>query len=319
VATLLGIVLLLALAISHGWIGPLARVILAGGASAILMAGGAWLHARHGRTEAALAMVGTATAGGFATLIVAADVYRLIPPALALGGSMVVGALATAMAIRWAGRAIAGLGLIGALVSPILVGAPSDAVTIAMLAVGAACATWVVLWRRWTVLAFAAVLVPAPQWAVWVLRGHSVAVELAVLGVFGAVGLLASVFAQVRSYEDDALALTAAALALLNAVLIGVIGRITLGEVPAGAWLIGVAIAYAGVGLARRIAIHETLRRLLIATGVICLDAALALLAHGLVLSAAYGAGAVTFAWLVRRRAGGVDEPWLWLAVGEQV
>jgi len=33
-----------------------------------------WLHDRRGRTEAAVAIVGTATAGAYATLVVAADV-----------------------------------------------------------------------------------------------------------------------------------------------------------------------------------------------------------------------------------------------------
>ena len=43
VATLLGIVLFLAMAISHGWIGEQARVVLAAAASAALMAGqGRW-------------------------------------------------------------------------------------------------------------------------------------------------------------------------------------------------------------------------------------------------------------------------------------
>ncbi len=121
IATLIGIVLLLGLAISHEWIGPAVRVILAGAGSAALLADGAWLHAHRGRTEAAVAMVGAATAGAFATLVVAGDLYRLIPAAAAVVGAMLVGAVATALAIRWAGRAIAVLGLIGALLSPVLV------------------------------------------------------------------------------------------------------------------------------------------------------------------------------------------------------
>jgi len=124
IATLLGIVLLLGLAISHDWIGPVVRVVLAGVGSAGLMAGGIWLHRRGGRTEAAIAIVGTATAGAFATLVVAGEVYDLIPAAVAVAGSMAVGALATALAIRWAGRAIAVLGLIGALLSPPIVERP---------------------------------------------------------------------------------------------------------------------------------------------------------------------------------------------------
>jgi uncharacterized membrane protein len=71
VATLLGIALFLTLAISRGWIGIEARVILAGLASTSLMGAGVWLHAKRGRTEASVVLVGVATAGLFATLLVA--------------------------------------------------------------------------------------------------------------------------------------------------------------------------------------------------------------------------------------------------------
>ena len=43
IATVLGIVLLLALAIAHGWIGREARVVLAGAGSSALLAAGIWL------------------------------------------------------------------------------------------------------------------------------------------------------------------------------------------------------------------------------------------------------------------------------------
>ena len=91
-ATLIGILLFLALAASHGWIDLPARVALAGAAAAALMIGGAWLHERRGRTEAALAMVGTGTAGLLATLVVANEVYGLISPLAEVAGSLIVGA-----------------------------------------------------------------------------------------------------------------------------------------------------------------------------------------------------------------------------------
>ena len=57
IATLLGIVLLLGVAISHDWIGPVVRVLLAGVGSTGLLVVGTWLHDRRGRTEAAVASV----------------------------------------------------------------------------------------------------------------------------------------------------------------------------------------------------------------------------------------------------------------------
>ncbi len=306
IATLLGIVLLLGLAISHDWIGPAVRVILAGAGSAALLAGGAWLHAHRGRTEAAVAMVGAATAGAFATLVVAGDLYRLIPAAAAVVAAMLVGAVATALAIRWAGRAIAVLGLVGALLSPVLVGAPHGYLPIVLLAVAAACSMSVVLWRRWPWLALATVLVCAPQWAWWMAGGAAPLAELAVLVMFGSIGLAGAVFTQVRgSAEKHALHL-ALALVLLNATIVGVAGRLAFGTTGGALWLTGIAIAHATLGLWRRprIAVHPTLRRLLIAIAVVLADVALGIAVHGIALTAAWGATAIGYDRSHARRAG---------------
>ena len=76
--TLLGVVFFLMLAISRGWIGIEARVVMAGLASAALGAAGVWLHDRRARTEASLTMVGAGAAGLFATWIVAGQVYAVV-------------------------------------------------------------------------------------------------------------------------------------------------------------------------------------------------------------------------------------------------
>ncbi len=321
ITTLLGIVLLLALAISHGWIGPVMRVALAGAASVGLFAAGIWLHARRGRTEAAVTMVGTATAGSFATLVAATEMYHLIPALAGVGGAMLAGAVATGVAIRWAGRVVAGLGLVGSMLAPVLVGAPVDAAAIAMLAVATTYSMWVVLWRRWPLLALAAVLVPAPQWATWVLRGQGALAEVTVLAVFGLLALVGAVFTQLRSRQDDSLAVSAAAIALLGAAIIGATGRIALGQTAGGACVGAVAVAYAVAGLWRwpRLAIHATLRRLLLAVAVVAGDCAIGMLVHGVAMSAAWGAGAVGFAWLVRRGSDEADAPWLGVALGEHI
>ncbi len=49
VVTLLGVVFFFALAASNGWIGPVERVLLGSGASAIVFAAGVLAHARYGR------------------------------------------------------------------------------------------------------------------------------------------------------------------------------------------------------------------------------------------------------------------------------
>jgi hypothetical protein len=216
---------------------------------------------------------------------------------------------------------IAGLGLVGALVSPVFIGAPATWATMATLAVGVACALWVVVWRRWPVLAFAALAVCAPQWVLWIARGHAPLVDVAVLGTFGMLGLLGAVFVQVRSSWEGTIGISGA-LALLNALLIGVIGRVVFDDPMSAGWLAGVAVVHGGVALWRwpRPAIDDGLRRILLAIAVISGDVALGLGVHGVALSAVWGASAVGSAWLVRRTGRQrADEAWLGLLLGEHI
>jgi uncharacterized membrane protein len=310
-ATLLGIVLLLVLAVSHGWIDRQARVLLAGGASAALIWAGSWLHAHRGKTEAAMAMVGTGTAGLFATLIVASNVYGLLPDALALAGVLAVGALASGLAIRWAGRPIGGLGLIGALLARPLVGAPIDSLTIAILAFTAACAMWVVVWQRWGWLSVGTVLICAPQWLLWILQGSSPAAEALVLALFVGIGLLGAVGAQLRQGEQRPLPSAVAAIVLSSGPL-ALAGWLALdgsaGETAGTLWLAGVACAHVTAALVRvrGVRVASTLHRVLIAIGVTLADLAFAHSADGVMLALGWSATAAMFAWLAHR--GGAHE-----------
>jgi len=164
-AVLTGLLFFLVIAASRGWIGEEARVLMASGASLALLAAGAWLHERRGRTEAALASAATGIAGLFAATVVAGPVYGLVPALPALVGALVVGAATTALALRWAAPGIGWLGMLGALVSPALVGAAGDGTGIALMLIAYAAAGVVLLWQRWHALAGAAFLVTVPQLA----------------------------------------------------------------------------------------------------------------------------------------------------------
>ncbi len=298
-AVLLGLILFLSLAIAHGWIGTEARVVLSAAASMVLMGAGMWLHDHRGRAEAAVAMVGAATAGLFATLIVASEVYGLIPSAVAVAGSLLTGSVATRLAIRWAGRAIGALGLLGALVSPVLVGA-------GVLAVAMACAMAVVVWQRWTWLAVAAVLTAAPQWGSWAFENRSAATIALGLATFTALGLVGVIGAQMRASEQ-CVAPSVAWLTALSALLAGTIGHLALynaaGAAVSELWLAGLAATHLALGILchRRVHLPAQLRHLLIALGVILADVAFGLSADGIVLALGWSATAIAFAALVRR------------------
>jgi uncharacterized membrane protein len=325
VTTVIGVVLLLALAVSHGWIGREARVVIAALLSCLLMAAGAWLHAHRGRTEAAGAMVGAATAGLYATLIVASNVYGLIPAMLAVVLSLLVGGVATALAIRWAGRALAALGFIGGLLSPVLVGASPSLATTALLALACACAMAVVVRRGWSWLGLASLIVCAPQWTSWLLAGQSAVVDVAVLTSFGAIGLAGAVGGQMggeplRRFRGPA------AIAALSACLVAAVGHFALerqsGITASELWLAGLACAHLLLGACRipRVAIAQPVRAVLIALGVALADVAFGLGASGVSLVIGWGGSAAVFAWLARPTTpGSPEESLMELGLGAQL
>ncbi len=168
VAVLLGLVFLVALAIERGWVGETMRVVLALAGSGGLVLAGTWLYDRRGQTQAALAAAGTGIAGLFLSLTAATTLYSLMPAPLGLVLAFGVGALATLLAVRWDSRTIAGLGILGALLSPALADGLREAASIAYLAVALAAAAGVLLWRRWEWLRVAAVALATAQVAIWV-------------------------------------------------------------------------------------------------------------------------------------------------------
>ena len=322
VATLLGIALFLALAISHGWIGEEARVLLAGSVSLVLLGGGTWLHDRRGRTEAAIAMVGAAVAGLFATLVVASAVYGLIPGLVALAGALAVGATATRLAIRWAGRAVAGIGLIGALAAPALVGAPAEWPALAMMLATAGFAMFVAARQRWPWLTLATVAVCAPQWAVPMLEGQSTGEDLFVLIAFATLGLAGAVAAG-REARHGVPASALAAL-VLSASATALVGRFALaeagGETIANVWLAALAAVHLSLGASRRPALGASLRAALLAVGLVLANVAFALSFDGLVLAIGWSASAVALAALTRTgENGGGDRALRDMGVGLQL
>ena len=122
-AVVLGLCFLLAIAVSRGWLGEVERTLLAGSASLAMLVLGTWLHGHRGRTDAARAAASAGIAGLFATAVVASSVYDLVPALVALVASLAVGTTATALALRWEAKGIAALGVLGALLSPAVVGA----------------------------------------------------------------------------------------------------------------------------------------------------------------------------------------------------
>ena len=175
--TLLGVVLLLALAASRGWFTPPARVAFGAVLGAGLVGLGMWLHRRESARAGALALVAT----GFATLYLvdaaATAIFDYLPALPALLLALVIAGAGLGLADRWRTQLLASGVVVGAAV---LAPALADGwLLVALVLVLQLAALLVVLRRRWAVLMLLAATGP-------VLYGmYAVAVEDAVLAVVG--------------------------------------------------------------------------------------------------------------------------------------
>jgi len=306
-AVLLGIVFLFALAISNGWIGETARVAIGAAGSAGLLALGVWLHERKARTDAALASVATGISGLFITITVAAQVYELLPQLIAVVFAVGVGAVATALALRWESRGIAVLGILGALAAPVLTGVAGDGGTMVILFVALASAAGVLLWQRWDWLALSAFAVATPQWIAYLVEGPPMLAQLAVLVGFGSLGMAVAIGHDVRVHAER-LRSSSAYLLALNAIVVAAVGWLTLGDTvgedAANAWLAAVSLVHLGVGLSGRRVLSNDLRLLVLVIGAVIADVASGLIADGPALAIGWAVTGVGFAALVRRGPG---------------
>ena len=168
VVMLLGIVFFFVLAVNRGWVGPVGRVALGGGAALCIFAGGLELRRRYGDTYSSLAAVGAGIAGGYATLLSAAALYDLIPDYVALAIAAAIASVAVATSIAWRSQLVAGFGLIAAMLVPVAVVVQGGLTPLgtAFVAVVFAATAVVALWLGWRALLVAGVVASVPQIAV---------------------------------------------------------------------------------------------------------------------------------------------------------
>ena len=306
-AFLLGVAFLVALAVERGWIGEATRVVLAFLAASCVLGAGIWLHERHGRLQATLAMVGAGIAGLFLALTAASALYSLIPAPAALVAALAIGALAAGLAIRWDSRTVAGLGIVGTLLAPVL----ADSLTtggMSFLAVASASACAVTIWRRWDWLTIVAFVITMPQVAVWTFASPSPssAALVVVLAGFAALNLAASLGYELR-VPATGLRGPSAVLALFSALVVASLGYAGLphgeGELAGGFWIAALALAHAalGIGALRSRRVSNEIALLLLGIALTLGNLAFGLLADGVVLAVGWAASAALLAWAARR------------------
>jgi uncharacterized membrane protein len=310
---LAGLLFLLVIAVSRGWIGEEARTALAAAASLALLGVGIRAYEGRGRTDSALAATASGIAGLFASVVVAAQVYALIPASAGLVIAFAVAALATWLAVRWEAQGIAALGILGAVLAPLVVGADLSLLSIGFLFAATASAVGVLVWQRWTWLAFATFGLATPQWVAWLLleQPGAAAAVVALLG-FGALGVATAVGFELRT-RSDTLAFPAHVLLALNALVLGSAGWSALtgaaGHTAGVVWLGVLAAAHLGAAVAgeRLARVSHELALAAAALGIVLADVAFASAFDGLPLVAAWAAGGVAMAALARTATSRLD------------
>ena len=166
VALILGAMFFLSLAFSRGWIGPTERVVIGLVGGAVAFGAGTWLI---GRRDQLLGRVLTAVGIGVWDLAVVAGVsrYHLIASEMGLLLATVGAVAAVAVAIRYRTQLPAVLGLMTALLAPIMVGGSIENASIFYLVVVLAATTTLTIRMGWTWIPPTAFVLSVLQVIIW--------------------------------------------------------------------------------------------------------------------------------------------------------
>ena len=311
--TALGIVLLFALAVNRGWIGPGARVAIGAVASSLVFAAGIWAQRRFGASYSALAAVGAGIAGAYATLFAATALYDLVPPPAALAAAAAVAGVGVAASLSFRSELVAGLGLIGAMVSP--VGVYGGEVTLlgtAFAVLMLAASGFVSVRLKWQRLAFAATIASLPQFAALVGDDPAADARLLALGAAFAAVYLATAIGHQHVSGSDGLGRLPAWLVLASAYVAGG-GLTALYDSPRreGVALFLVASLYGVVAAALMPVARQRELGVLVAMAALIFGAgAAADLMVGRTLAVVWALEAGVIAWLAQR----LRTPWFQLS-----
>ena len=308
IAVVLGAVFFVTMAIHRGWIGEGMRVLLAFLCSTALLGAGVWLHERQGRTQTAKIMVAAAIAAQYASLTAATALYDLVSPIEGFLIAGLVGAVASAIAIRWKSVQIAGIGILGALLAPVLVDAGTSLAALVFMALALMSAIAVVIWERWPWLATLAYFVSLPQLLLWIHDSHEHHTyrALVVLLAFWLLYMLAAIGYDLR-VASERLRVPSAMLAFSNVVVTSAAGyavlRSDISDNAATSWVLVMAAVHIVLGFAiawRRSSAKEVaLLAAAIGIGLSAIGLALAL--DGPALVSCWAVEAALLAWLARR------------------
>ena len=155
VALLVGLAFFLKYAFDNNWINELGRVIIGYCAGALLLGGGYWYHGRGKLPKFGSGLGGAGIGAWFISTWAAYNFYQIFPriPAFAVMAAVTVAGVV--LALSWNSPAIAGLGLLGGYLTPLLIpGAGGYLIQFTYLLILNLGALAVLVKKNWNGLAF---------------------------------------------------------------------------------------------------------------------------------------------------------------------
>ena len=303
IVTVLGVVFFFVLAVNRGWIGPSERVGLGALASALLFGAGLYVHRRYGPVYSAFGAVGAGLAGGYATLLAAAALYDLVSDLAALAIAAAIAAVGVATSLRWSSELIAGIGLIGATLVPLMVLFEEDVSPLGTGFAGLvfAATTVVAVTKRWPALLGTGFVASLPQIALLVEDGGVTDWDRVLLAWIFAGLYVGAAVSMHRIGGDAGLESLPATILIVSAVLAGATGFALFDGDDRGWVVVGSGVAFGA--LAAALFRDRDLSALLAALGLGLVAVGLAVVLSGPSLALAWAAEAAVLAWLARRIA----------------
>ena len=303
-ALLLGALFFLSLAISRGWIGPEARVVI-GLVAGLVVTGLGDRLMRGGDRVLGPVLVAVGIGIWNLGLVAGTRLYGLMPDWAALVGAAAGAVVATSIAIRANAQVIALYGVVTALAAPILFAVPSARLSMTYLVIVLLGSTAIAVARGWSWLPPAAFLLSEFQFLSWWLAGGAPRwmALLAILSL-SLLHLIAATGVDLRTQTRGAW-LSALALLLLNALAFYSVGADELyrEELGLGLYLLGGAAAHAAAGwvVLQRKGGATPFVRLAFAVAVTLLTVAVAVVFDGAPVAMVWAAEAVGLLWLAYR------------------
>ena len=311
IVTVLGVVFFFVLAVNRGWIGPVERVTLGALASLLVFGAGLWVHRRFGAVYSAYGAVGAGIAGGYATLVAAAALYGLVSDLAALAIAGGVAAVGVVTSLLWRSELVAGIGLIGATLVPMMVLFEEDLSPIgtAFAAIVFAATAAVGIRMAWPRLVAAGFLASLLQIAILVGDGSPTDWDRVILaGLFSALYVAAG---WGLSRNAEGLPSLSASLVIVAGILAGAAGATLFAGDDRGFAILAAALPFGVLAAALFTRTGDRdLSALLGAIALALVAVGLAVVVSGPSLAIAWAAEAGVLAWLARR----IDEPRYWIA-----